>query len=113
IYPPFRSQVHMESVWYYVVNGTQVGPVSLAEVKAAADTGKLAPTDLVWEEGTPDWVAARTISGLFCAAPPPKPSGSPQPTYALSPPTPGPSAALPLDPEPLALDDVAPRARAR
>lgn len=101
----------MESVWYYVVNGAQVGPVSLAEVKAAADAGKLAPTDLVWEEGSPDWVAARTISGLFSAAPPPKPSGPPRPTYSLSPPSPpNPSAPLALDPEPLALDD-APRPR--
>ncbi len=78
----------MESVWYYVVNGAQTGPVSLAELKDAAATGKLAPADLVWQEGTADWVPARTVAGMFPAAPPPPPrvapplppSGPPQPT---------------------------------
>src|SRR5271165_6127259 len=68
-----RPQVLMESVWYYVVNGAQTGPVSLAELKDAAATGKLSPPDLVWQEGTADWVPARTVAGLFPAAPPPRP----------------------------------------
>ena len=46
----------MESVWYYVINGAQTGPVSFAELKDAAATGKLSPPDLVWQEGTADWV---------------------------------------------------------
>lgn len=96
----------MESVWYYVVNGAQVGPVSLSELKDAAATGKIAPADLVWQEGTADWVPARTVAGLFPATPPPPPSGPPQPTYSLSPPPPPSTAPLPLPgPEPLSLDD--------
>lgn len=108
----------MESVWYYVVNGSQTGPVTMAELKAAATVGKLSPTDLVWQEGTADWVPARTVAGLFPSAPPPPPrpmpSTPPQPTYSISspPPPPTPSqqtsaqaAPLPLDPEPLPLDD--------
>lgn len=90
----------MESVWYYVVNGTQVGPVSFDELKAAADGKKLSPSDLVWQEGTADWVPARTVANLF-----PAPAGRPpQPTYGLSPPPPSAPAHAP-EPEPLPIDD--------
>ena len=62
----------MESVWYYVRNGAQSGPVSFDELKSAAASGQLAPADLVWKEGTADWVPSRTVAGLF-AGPPPAP----------------------------------------
>jgi len=97
----------MESVWYYVVNGVQTGPVSWAELKDAAATGKLSPPDLVWKEGTADWFEARTVAELFPAAPPLAA------TYALSPPPPPPppfpnAPGLPVAKpaaEPLSLDD--------
>ena len=107
----------MESVWYYVVNGTQTGPVTLAALKEAAAAKKLSPVDLVWQEGTSDWVPASTVAGLFPAAPPAPP---PHPTYALAsspPPASTPvaqptsqtAAPLSLDgPEPLPLDDDEP-----
>lgn len=102
----------MDSVWYYVSNGNQVGPVSLFDLKQAAAAGKFTPNDLVWQEGTPDWVAASTVVGLFPAtgAPPkpPQPSAPPQPTYALSPPPP-PPPSHPAAIEPLPLDDEPPR----
>jgi hypothetical protein len=88
----------MDVAWYYVSNGNQVGPVSLAELKSAAAAGKFTAADLVWQEGTPDWVAASTVAGLFPpAGAPPKP---PQPTYSLSPPPPPP----PAHPETLTLE---------
>jgi hypothetical protein len=103
----------MEPEWYYFVNNTQVGPVPLDELKAAVASGKLAPTDLVWQDGTPDWVAARTVPGLFPGtATKPAPSSAPQPTYTLSPPPP-PAAPARRDPEPLPLDEPTPRAKAR
>jgi MFS family permease len=96
----------MESVWYYVTNGAQTGPVSLTELKTAAATGRLAPADLVWQEGTADWVPARTVAGLFPAAPPPMPAAPPPPTYGLSPPPPPSAVPMPLPAaEPLSLDD--------
>jgi hypothetical protein len=117
----YRRKVHMASDWYYAVNGVQAGPVTLDELKEAAAAKKLAPTDLVWQEDTPDWVAASTVPGLFSAppvAPPrPMPPVPPQPTYPVaSPPPPAPlqtstpagqtAAPLSLDgPEPLPLDD--------
>ena len=114
----------MEAVWYYVVNGEQQGPVSFADLQAAAAGGKVAPTALVWKEGMPDWVAAQTVAGLFpvpVAPPPPVPaSPATADAYPLaeSPPPP-PRPALSLDkpsrpappkpsttPEPLSLDDT-------
>jgi len=55
----------MEPVWYYVRDGVQTGPMSFEELQAAAVGGAFAPTDLVWQEGTPDWVAAEMVYGLF------------------------------------------------
>src|SRR5215207_76054 len=80
----------MESVWYYVRNGAQTGPVTFDELKSAAASGQLAPADLVWKEGTADWVTARTVPGLYNGPPPPPPVGG-------------------RKPEPLPLDDRAPR----
>jgi len=37
-------------------DGQQLGPYSLEEVRAALASGTLLPSDLGWQEGTPDWV---------------------------------------------------------
>jgi hypothetical protein len=55
----------MVSVWYYVRNGAQNGPVSFDELKLVAASGQIAPADLVWQQGTADWVPAQTVRGLF------------------------------------------------
>lgn len=65
----------MDSVWYYVRNGAQTGPVSFDELRAVAASGQLAGTDLVWKEGTPDWVVARSVTGLFSGPPPVRSAG--------------------------------------
>jgi hypothetical protein len=83
-------------VWFYVINGVPSNPVSWDELKSVAASGKLSPDDLVWKEGTPDWVPARTVAGLFAST-----SATPA-TYGLSPPPPPPphplaDATLPLD----------------
>ncbi|MBA4066040.1 MAG: hypothetical protein C0501_20435 [Isosphaera sp.] len=70
----------MDRMWYYARNGAQTGPLSFDALKAAAAAGQLAPTDLVWQEGTADWVKARTVPGLFVGPPPvPKPGPEPLP----------------------------------
>jgi TM2 domain-containing membrane protein YozV len=51
--------------WYYSVDGDRQGPVSGAELKKLAEAGTLKATDLVWKDGMPDWVAAKSIKGLF------------------------------------------------
>jgi hypothetical protein len=54
-----------EVLWYYARNDQQFGPVSAAELKQLADTGRLAPDDLLWREGMESWATAINLRGLF------------------------------------------------
>lgn len=70
--------------WYCNVRGQQVGPVSDEVLQQMSQSGQLQPTDLVWQEGMPQWIAANTIRGLFPTQPPPPPvhpGYAPQPAY--------------------------------
>jgi TM2 domain-containing membrane protein YozV len=51
--------------WFYSVGDTRQGPVTEAELKRLAADGKLRPDDLVWKDGMPDWVEARTVESFF------------------------------------------------
>lgn len=53
------------ALWYYSDRDQQKGPVPFDELKQRAQAGYLRPSDLVWEEGTPDWVRASRVNGLF------------------------------------------------
>jgi hypothetical protein len=53
--------------WYYASGGTQSGPVEDAALRQLATSGGLAPNDLVWKEGMPEWVPASRIKALFPA----------------------------------------------
>ena len=103
----------MESVWYYARDGAQLGPVSFDDLKAAAAGGQLRPDDLVWKEGTADWVPARTVAGLIAvAAAPPAP-----PSYPVAPPVAPPvrpraaEPRLPIHDSPLAAKGPPPTAK--
>ncbi|MEX0978316.1 MAG: GYF domain-containing protein, partial [Pirellulales bacterium] len=54
-----------EVLWYYARNDQQFGPVSAAELKQLADTGRLSPDDLLWREGMDTWATAINLRGLF------------------------------------------------
>ncbi len=56
-----------ESLWHYSHNATEHGPVSFSELQDLASTEQLAPGDLVWSEGMPDWTEAYRIPGVFTA----------------------------------------------
>ncbi len=62
-----------EASWYFHHGGEQHGPVSFEELRRAAAEGKLLEDDLVWQEGTPNWVEARTVPSLFSQSIPPSP----------------------------------------
>ncbi len=51
--------------WFYSVGDTRQGPVSDEQLRELAADGTLKAADLVWKDGMPDWVEARTIPGLF------------------------------------------------
>jgi hypothetical protein len=68
--PPSQPQ------WFVARDGQQHGPLSSAALKAAADAGKVLPSDWVWKEGMAEWAPASIVRGLFGAsssraAPPP------------------------------------------
>ena len=71
----------MGEQWHYSRGGQQAGPISAAELKQLASSGKLSRTDMVWKDGMPNWVPAEKINGLFAApaasTPPPVPSSPP------------------------------------
>jgi hypothetical protein len=52
------------AVWYYSIDGAQSGPCEEAQVKALVGNGKIKASDLVWKEGTADWVPAGTVAEL-------------------------------------------------
>jgi len=47
--------------WYYAKNNERHGPVALADVRRLLASGNLQPTDLVWAEHLPGWVAAKDV----------------------------------------------------
>jgi hypothetical protein len=51
----------MTQAWYYAKNNERHGPVSLADVRRLLASGSLQPTDLVWAEHLPGWVAAKDV----------------------------------------------------
>jgi hypothetical protein len=55
----------MADQWYYARNNQKHGPLTGQQLKRAAVTGQLQPTDMVWKEGMPKWVPASGVKGLF------------------------------------------------
>jgi uncharacterized protein YkwD len=70
------------AVWYYARDDQKVGPLGFDDLLALTVAGRLAPGDMVWQEGTPRWLPARAVAGLFA---PPRPSRARQVIpYALA-----------------------------
>jgi hypothetical protein len=90
--------------WYYARGGSQVGPVTFAQLTDVAKTGSLGRDDLVWREGMGDWQPASTIPGLIPAPAAPAPAAAQPDVYdtapepAFQPPRPQPYYAPPMGP---------------
>jgi hypothetical protein len=67
----------MTNEWFYAKAGKREGPVSIEDLKRLVQQGQLQPTDNVWKQGTPAWVSASSVDGLFEAEPPPLPPSPP------------------------------------
>src|SRR5947208_1580876 len=76
--------------WYHSKNGAPVGPIPFEQLQQLARNGQLQPSELVWSEAMPNWVAAETVPGLIVP-----PEYTP-PTYA----TPTQQAAAPAFAQP-------------
>src|SRR5262245_6818732 len=88
--------------WYVNRSGRQFGPGSLEQLQRMASTGQLQPTDMVWEEGSPQWVPASSVPQLFgslptllgnppAPVPPPAPARVAAPAITTAPASPGPA----------------------
>ena len=53
------------SRWFYVQRGETYGPVSSADLRAAAHLGFIGPDDMIRRSDRTDWVAASSLRGLF------------------------------------------------
>ncbi len=85
----------MEPLWFYSRNGQQTGPVPFEELQRLAKSGELQPTDLIWQQGSPDWALAQTNLALFPIGT--TPPAIPQPPTAPTSSQTQPVAAMPLD----------------
>ena len=55
--------------WYYAKNGEKFGPFQRSHVLELYRQGKIAANDLVWEEGTPEWISALNAFGPLIEPP--------------------------------------------
>lgn len=62
---PEAAPISGNARWFYVQHGETYGPVSSADLRAAAHLGFIGPDDLVRRCDRSDWVAAHTLRGLF------------------------------------------------
>lgn len=53
--------------WYYAKYGKQDGPVDVDTLRGKLQSGELAPSDLVWKDGMPEWTAAENVAELTSA----------------------------------------------
>jgi hypothetical protein len=79
--PPAAPQ---PAVYYYDDSGKPSGPVTLDEIRRKLASGEIKPETLVWKQGMPAWVAARTLPEL-AANPSPVPGPGPKPAPMPSP----------------------------
>lgn len=84
----FLREKHPPSVmqqWYYSKNATQLGPVSIDELKAKLASGEVSGIDMVWREGLPDWKKAAEMPELLAPSIPQPANVVPQPSLAGTP----------------------------
>ena len=55
----------MATAWFYMVDGEEVGPISPAELKSLAQSGKVTRTDRVRRGDMTEWKIAGSIKGLI------------------------------------------------
>lgn len=53
------------SQWFYIQHGETYGPVSSADLRAAAHLGFVGPADMVRRADRAEWIKANAIRGLF------------------------------------------------
>jgi len=83
--------------------GRDIGPYSESEIRARLVSGKIALSDLAWDEGATDWKALSSFDQFAVSAPqkpPPLPSVRPAAVSPPSPPVLNPGSLTPPSPPP-------------
>jgi hypothetical protein len=109
-FPATAIKKEPQAMWYYMKDGSQIGPVEDDEMKSLAAQGGLASSDLVWREGMVAWQPASavpelggSISAPALMAPDPDSITSAPPAFAHSQ-----FSAAPGGPQGLVLPDYLP-----
>lgn len=71
------------SLWHYLDNGKQMGPISEEELQNLVFAGRIRAQDLVWTEGMAEWQAVGSLPHFECPATPPgRPAAAAAARYA-------------------------------
>ena len=70
--------------WFYAKSNQQLGPVPFQVLSTMFQRGELQPTDLVWRDGMPAWVAASSVPELAAVAAVPSSIGYYNPVAAAN-----------------------------
>jgi RsiW-degrading membrane proteinase PrsW (M82 family) len=81
------------SEWYWTEQDRRRGPCSGHELKELLANGRVQPMTLVWKQGLSEWVAVKTVRGLFDEPEPASPSA----TTDSPPPLPKAIPAMPVN----------------
>jgi len=73
-------------IWFAMIGGKQVGPVSRAEVALKTAQGAIGPRTYMWREGLGPWQRARDVSELASLFAPPPGKAAPPPPAPIGPP---------------------------
>jgi GYF domain 2 len=71
-----------EKAWWYSKGERRFGPYSATELREIAASGHIAPSDLLWKDGLPNWLPASSFKGLL----PPPPAAVVPPPLPVQPP---------------------------
>ncbi len=59
------GKMSSQARWFYARQQRKFGPYSSAQMKQFAASGKLQPSDMIWQMNSPKWVTAGSVKGLF------------------------------------------------
>ena len=82
--PPRETPPRDQPIWFAMIQGQQIGPISTAQLGRKAKAGEIAPRTYLWKEGMDSWVRAKEIQEVVSAfaAPPAAPPAPARPTPA-------------------------------
>lgn len=62
---PAKPQKISSPRWHVIIGGEESGPLTDAQLRELARSGRLSRRDPIWREGLADWVPAERVKGLF------------------------------------------------